>query len=80
MREIRVGVNNEIYLKSAIAGARSAFAKYLNLRIVPLSTGNVELIFQINPGVEDNAREIVLEFLNYILDYSIQIFVERNVK
>lgn len=66
-------VDNSIYPKTAILEAKKAFSKYLDVKITPKNTGNICISLKPFRNYEAQSREIILEFLNYALDYSIQL-------
>ena len=65
-------ISNLIYSKSDLAEARQAFAKFLDVKVVPVSYGRVSLSVGVLSAFQNQEREIVLEFFNYLLDAAIQ--------
>lgn len=70
-------LDNEIYCRRAVAEARSCFRQYCSVRATPASAGQLELSIAVCRSYRGQAREVVLEFLNYTLDRSIQIELEE---
>jgi len=71
-------IDNEIYARKAIAEAQNAFRSFCKVKASPAATGKIELSFLIAPSHQGNAREVVLEFLNYALDRSVQLNQEES--
>lgn len=71
-------VCNELYPKEAVFDARSAFTSYLTVRIQPEGRNIARLTLRIEPKYQKESRQIVLEFLNYLLDRSVQIMSEKK--
>ena len=71
-------ISNDIYARKAIAEAQSAFSNYCKVKASPVKTGNAELTFQVKEEHLNNSREIILEFLNYALDRSVQLQQETS--
>lgn len=65
-------ISNLIYSKRDLAEARQAFAKFLDVKVVPVSYGRVSLSVGVLSAFQNQEREIVLEFFNYLLDAAIQ--------
>ena len=65
-------ISNLIYSKRDLAEARQAFAKFLDVKVVPVSYGRVSLSVGVLAAFQNQEREIVLEFFNYLLDAAIQ--------
>ena len=70
-------VIDEIYSKKSVFDAREAFSSYLTLQITPLGRGRSKLFIKIKPKYLENSREVLLEFMNYMLDRSVQLLLEK---
>ncbi len=71
-------VNNYIYPRKAVIEAREAYKSYCNVTLRPLSSGNVELTLDAKKDYIDSDREVVLGFLNYMLDKSVEIQTDEH--
>ena len=69
-------LDNDIYARKAVAEAQVTFREYCTVKVTPAGSGQVELAFKTDAAHEDKAQKIVLEFLNYTLDRSIQLDLE----
>lgn len=69
-------LDSDIYARKAVAEAQVTFKKYCTVKATPAGSGQVELAFNIDAAHKDKAQEVVLEFLNYTLDRSIQLDLE----
>lgn len=78
MKPFEIVIDNDLYPKKAILDARVAFLEYMDIKLSPISSKSVKLFITINPKYNDNKRQIYLEFLNYILDKSTQLLLERE--
>ena len=65
-------IDNSIYSKPALSETRQAFKEYCSVNAVPIANQQVKLLININDKYQDNKREIVLEFMNFLLDLSAQ--------
>lgn len=72
-------VDNDIYVRKAITEAQNAYRSYCKVKAAPTSSNKVELTFIIAQKYQDNARKIILEFLNYALDRSVQLNRENSI-
>lgn len=71
-------LSNDIYPKQAVLDAKNAYANYAEFKIERTNSSTLKLIISPKPRYQSDAREICLEFLNYALDCSIQISLERE--
>ncbi len=71
-------LDNNIYARKAVAEAQNAFREYCTVKATPAKGGQVKLAFSINTAHQNTAREVVLEFLNYALDRSVQMDLEET--
>lgn len=71
-------ISNDLYAKAAVLEAKSKFSQYLRLELKPNSNGLVSAVFNVSEEYVSDGREIILECLNYMLDRSIQIMLEKE--
>ena len=70
-------LDNTIYPRKAVAEARQAYGEYCDVKAVPVAGGGVELLFSIKEPYLGEARDVILGFLNYALDRSVQLHLEE---
>ena len=73
-----INLSNSIYNKKAISEGRNVFAPYAEIKFTPQSSNGVQISIRTKAEFEQDRRQICCEFLNYILDRSIQLFIEQN--
>jgi len=71
-------LDNNIYSRKAVAEARNAFKEYCSVKATPETDNQVKLLIFVGPNHLERSNEVVLEFLNYALDRSIQIHIEAT--
>ena len=71
-------LDNDIYAREAVAKTQTKFRKFCTVKTTLAGNGQVELAFAINTAYQDKAREVVLEFMNYALDCSVQLDLEAG--
>ncbi len=69
-------IDHNVYPRKALAEARQAYREYCAVTIVPLSGQRVQVTISVKMAYRENAREVILEFLNYALDRSVQAHFE----
>ena len=69
-------IDNSLYPKRAVAEARQAYREYCDVEVAPAVDGGVELAFSVKPPYANKEREVILNFLNYALDLSMQMHIE----
>lgn len=69
-------LDNNIYPKKAVADARMAYRDYCDFAIESTASHTVKLTVAVKSEHENNSREIILGFWNYLLDRSCQIKAE----
>lgn len=72
---IRV-VDHSIYPRKAISEAREAYRDYCKIQVMPLPANCAKLVITVVSEHENEAREIVLSFLNYALDKAAEIYLQ----
>lgn len=77
-KTIKVLVTDDIYSKQSIEDAKRAFSSYLKVKVNRLSKSKTELELTATNCAEGERRELFLEFLNYVLDRSTQIYSEKH--
>lgn len=71
-------LDNSLYSKSAVSAARQAFASYCSVQVTPVGERMAELTLTVKHEFAADARQITLEFWNYMLDSSAQGFFEKD--
>jgi hypothetical protein len=71
-------VDMSLYPRDAIYAARLAYKDYCIVRIQPVTTNIVRFAITVLPVHENNAREVVLSFLNYALDKSVETVLQSD--
>ena len=72
-----VAIDPNIYPQSCLEAARMAYAEFLRLDPDPGKTGISVLDIVILPAFSSNETQLRREFLNYLLDLSIQHHLTR---
>ena len=75
--KLSLALDNEIYGRKAVSAASTAFREYCVVKATPLGGNKVELSFAMHEAHQGRAREVILEFLNFALDHSIQRHLEE---
>ena len=75
---VKLPIFNDLYTKAAVLEAKNKFSPYLRLELKPQSNGFISAIFDVPAEYVSDEREIILECLNYMLDRSIQIMLEKE--
>jgi len=71
-------IDHSLYPRKALAEARQVYRDYCTLNIVPLTNDRAQVTIVVNDKYEDDCRQVVLDFLNYMLDRSAQILLEED--
>ncbi len=71
-------IDHNLYPRKALAEARQAYREYCAVNIVPLSGPRAQVTISVKEVYCESAREVILEFLNYALDRSIQAHFEDD--
>lgn len=66
-------IDHDLYPRKAITEARAAFREYCTLQITPAPSNSARIEINVAVEHEEQAREIVLEFLNYALDKAVEM-------
>lgn len=66
-------IDHFIYSREAIADARQAYREFCNVKITRISSNQAILEIYVSNTDKNQAREIVLNFLNYALDRAAQL-------
>ncbi len=77
MEVIRI-IDHRIYPRKALADARHAYNEYCSLTVSPLGSDQARVTISVNPAYESDAKQIVPEFLNYLLDRSAEFHLETK--
>lgn len=73
-------LSNDIYAKQAIFEARMAFENYASIKITPIESNNISITISPKQQFIKDSRQICFEFLNYALDRSAQLLLEKDCK
>jgi hypothetical protein len=73
----RARLDSSIYPQDCVAAAATAYSEFLRIESTAGETGAVELDIRVRPGFELRAVQLRREFLNYLLDLSIQHYLAR---
>ncbi len=68
-------IDNSLYSKQALSETRQAFKEYCSIKVTPLPGQQVKLHIAVKQQYQDSCRQIVLEFMNYLLDLSAQKYL-----
>jgi hypothetical protein len=71
-------IDHTIYPRKALADARQAYRDYCTLKVVPAGNDKVQISIRVNDAHERESRQVVLDFLNYVLDRSAQLLFEED--
>lgn len=74
---IQIKLNNSIYPKKAVLEAKQAFSSYLESTLKPVE-GGVLITLNIKQVYQNDTPQIYGEFMNYLLDRTIQIALEKE--
>lgn len=69
-------IDNTIYPKKAVSEARMAYREYFDSTIEATTSHTVKLTISVKSKYENNRREVILNFWNYLLDRACQIKAE----
>ena len=61
-------IDNAFYPRKAFVKAREAYAAYCVVSALPVDHGLVEVTVKVKPEYADDARQVILEFWNFLLD------------
>jgi hypothetical protein len=76
--EITRILDHGIYPRKAVTEARQAFRDHCTFQVSPLGGERVRLSISVKAAHTQNAREVMLEFLNYVLDRAAQIYLDSR--
>jgi hypothetical protein len=71
-------IDHTLYPRKALADARQAYRDYCTLKIVPVGSHKIQISIRVNEAHESESRQVVLDFLNYVLDRSAQLLFEED--
>jgi len=71
-------IDRRIYPRKAISEARHAYRDFFSITIYPIDPDEDKVIITVNPEHDKQGKEVVLEFLNYLLDRSAEIRLEAE--
>ena len=67
-----IEISNKIYDKSAVIDGKNQFSQFAKISITPLGRTTARITFQVKPKYIQQQKEIINEFLNYILDLTVK--------
>lgn len=71
-------IDQRLYPGEAISEAGHEYRNFCTLSISPLGSDQVEVVITVKPKHKARGREVVLEFLNYLLDRAAEIHLEAE--
>lgn len=71
-------IDHTLYPRKALAEARQTYASYCDFRVRPKNETRAELTIIVKPEYTGDAREVLLEFLNYLLDRAAELQFELD--
>ena len=72
MAIIRI-IDHAIYPRQALSEARVAYKDYCIVRVEPASGNKARLSIEVSSSHLNNKREVVLNFMNFMLDKALEI-------
>ena len=78
MTTFSVVLHNDIYDKLALMEARRAYADYAKVMTETVSPNLQKLTISVENRTDEEAREIILSFLNFSLDSSLELFLKKH--
>jgi hypothetical protein len=77
MKIVRI-IDHRIYPRKCVSSAIQAYSAYCSMEISPISDQQSQLAISTNQDIpEKDSREVLLGFLNYALDTSIEVRLEE---
>lgn len=73
-------IDHTLYPRRALAEARQAYQDYCTLEIVPEGNTKAKVTIAVKEAYEKESKQVVLDFLNYTLDRSVQIVLEDDAE
>ena len=73
----RLILDSSIYPKSCVAAAAAAYAEFLKLDASPAEADTPDFDIVVIPAISSKGTQLRREFLNYLLDLSIQHHLQR---
>lgn len=71
-------IDYTLYPRQALADARQAYKEYCIFKVSSMCHDRAMIQIQVKPRHADDTRQIVLEFLNYILDRAMQLQLSES--
>lgn len=69
-------IDNSLYPKKAVADAKMAYKDYCSFTIESVQGNLLKLTVEVKGGHEQDSRNVIFGFWNYLLDRSCQIKAE----
>lgn len=76
--EISREIDHRLYPREAINNARNAFRDFCDFKITPLGNYKILIRVKVRSKYQSQGREIILEFLNYLLDSSSELYFNKE--
>ena len=76
VRQTRL-LDNTLYPRKAFAKARESYQQYCLVNAVPTAEGQVAVTVSVLPEHANDAREVLLEFWNFLLDTACEMHMEH---
>jgi len=71
-------IDHSLYPRTALADARHAYRDYCTVSISPIDGEHTRVLIAVKPTSAHQVREVVLGFLNYLLDCSAEIHLDSD--
>jgi len=78
MMQITRIIDRGIYPRKALSEARHAYRDFFSLTISPIESNQDKVTITVKSEYEHQGKEVILEFLNYLLDRSAEINLEAQ--
>jgi hypothetical protein len=65
-------IDHSLYSRQALADARAAYKEYCRIVVEPLTGTKVRLLIEVLPAYADKDRDVVLSFMNFLLDKALE--------
>ncbi len=76
--QVTRSIDHTLYPRKALADATQAYRDYCDVRITPFNSQKSHVTIRVKEVHDGSPSEVILEFLNYALDRSLQIQLEKD--
>jgi hypothetical protein len=66
-------IDSAVYPRKAFVKARETYAAYCVVTAVPIESGRAEVTIEVKPEYAGDARQVMLEFWNFLLDTTCEL-------